>query len=232
MLSLRTLRLSGEEQLRAVRSSTSSEHKTKELSPVTGPDFEDLSSRGNGWDHCFCIHFQRACSIPKSQWLQTRAERAERNRPEKKTLVDEGRAHGMLVYANGEAVGWCQYGLAGELPRFDSNQNYRKLALEKHAGNLWRISYFVVDRRYRRRGIATVALKAALDSIKKKGGGLVEAYPVKDWKELRPVEIRRRGHPPSFGNVPTHGTVSMFAKQGFKRVGPYGPLNIVMRRTI
>ena len=207
-------------------------YQIKELSSATWPDFEDLFSRGNGWDHCFCIHFQRPCCLPKNEWLRTRAQRAKRNRREKNTRVDEGRAHGILVYSDSEPVGWCQYGLAEELPRFDRNRSYRKLALEKQSGDLWRITCFVVDHRYRRRGIASLALKAALDSIKEKGGGLVEAYPVRDWKDLRPAEIRRRGHAPSFGNVSTHGTVSMFAKQGFKRLGPFGPTNILMRRVI
>lgn len=207
-------------------------YQTKELSSATWHDFENLFSRGNGWDHCFCIHFQRPSSLPKSEWLPTRVERAERNCREKKTLVDEGRAHGILVYADGGPVGWCQYGRAAELPRIDSSRNYRTRAPKEGREDLWRITCFVVDRRYRRRGIASLALKAALDSIKMQGGGLVEAYPVKDWKELRPAEVRRRGHAPSFGNVSTHGTVSMFAKQGFKRIGPFGPINVLMRRQV
>jgi GNAT superfamily N-acetyltransferase len=206
-------------------------YETKELSPVTWPDFEKLFSQGNGWDHCFCIHFQRPCGLPKNEWLHTRAERAKRNRRQKKALVDQSSAHGILVYADEGPVGWCQYGLAEELPRIDGSRNYHNLALPAASHKLWRITCFVVDRRYRRRGIATLALKAALESIKKQGGGVVEGYPVLDWKQLRPLEIRRRGRAPSFGNVSMHGTVSMFAKQGFKRIAPFGPINVVMRRT-
>ena len=75
-------------------------------------------------------------------------------------------------------------------------------------------------------------MQAALASIKKKGGGLVEAYPILNWDELRRCEIRRRGHAPSFGNVSTCGTVSMFAKQGFKIIAPLGPINVLMRRNV
>jgi RimJ/RimL family protein N-acetyltransferase len=35
-----------------------------------------------------------------------------------------------------------------------------------------------VDRDHQGQGVAQVALRAALDSIGKKGGGIVEAYPV------------------------------------------------------
>lgn len=79
---------------------------------------------------------------------------------------------------------------------------------------------FVVDRQYRRRGIAGVALEAALEAIRSKGGGLVEAYPVARW---------RAG---TFGNSSTYGTVSMFQKRGFKVVAPFGSANVLMRRTI
>lgn len=207
-------------------------YETKELSESTWSDFEKLFSRGNGWDHCFCIHFQRPCGLPKTEWLRTRTERAKRNRRHKKSLVGEGRSHGILVYVNGQPVGCCQYGLAEELPRIDASHNYRNLGLAAASHKLWRITCFVVDRRHRQKGIATAALKTALESIKKQGGGIVEAYPVLDWKKLRPAEIRRRGHAPSFGNVSTHGTVSMFAKQGFKRIAAFGPINVVMRRAI
>jgi ribosomal protein S18 acetylase RimI-like enzyme len=155
-----------------------------------------------------------------------------RNRREKRDLVAHGRAHGILVYANDEPVGWCQYGPRQELPRIDSSRNYRALALEHGPINLWRITCFVVDRKHRRRGVASLALQAALESIKKKGGGLVEAYPLINWDRFCRSEIRRRGHAPSFGNMSTHGTVSMFEKQGFEMVAPFGNSNVLMRRTV
>ena len=91
-------------------------YTTEELTKETWPDFERLFSQGNGWDFCWCMHFQRLRALPRNQW-RTRAERGARNRKQKKELVDEGHAHGILVYANGEPVGWCQYGRSEELPR-------------------------------------------------------------------------------------------------------------------
>jgi len=156
--------------------------------------------------------------------LQTRAAKSVRNRREKKNLVEEGLAHGILVYAHGEPVGWCQYGPREELPRIDNYRKYRELAPERGAERLWRITCFVVDKKVRRRGIARAALRAALGGIREKGGGLVEAYPIIRWK------------PGTFGNVSTHGTVSMFEKEGFTIVAPFGgtkfQTNVLMRRTI
>jgi hypothetical protein len=49
---------------------------------------------------------------------QSRESREEP--PQKKEFVDSGRSHGILVSANGEPVGWCQYGPKEELPRIDN----------------------------------------------------------------------------------------------------------------
>lgn len=195
-------------------------YTTKELSKKTWPDFEKLFSQGNGWDSCRCMHFHRPRGLPKEKWLPTRAARGVRNREEKRVLVEEGRSHGILVYEDGEPVGWCQYGLQQELPRIDNSRNYPGPPPEKSGRRLWRITCFVVHKKYRRRGIASVALKAVLESIRKKGGGVVEAFPLAEPKTS------------TFGNMSTHGTVSMFEKEKFKTVGTFGTTNVVMRRTV
>jgi GNAT superfamily N-acetyltransferase len=199
-------------------------YTTKELSTKTWRDFQELFSRGNGWDFCQCMHFQRWCSLPKSEWLPTRTERGVRNRRQKKKLVERGCAHGILVYADRKPVGWCQYGPAKELPRIDNSRKYRKLALEAGAEKLWRITCFAVLKNHRKHGVASAALNAALEAIQKKGGGLVEAYPITRW------ETR------AFGNESTHGTFSMFKKAGFKVVAPFGSTrfssHVLVRRIV
>jgi GNAT superfamily N-acetyltransferase len=139
-------------------------------------------------------------------------------------LVERGRTHGILVYAGGQPVGWCQYGSSSEFPRIDESRSYRALAPARGEETLWRITCFVVDKRYRRRGIARVALKAALEAIRKKGGGLVEGYPITYFR------------PGTFGNSSTHGTATMFAREGFTTVAPFAKTihrtNVLMRQTV
>ena len=197
-------------------------YTTKELTKKTWADFERLFSRGNGWDFCWCMHFHRSRIWPSSDKLH-RAERNVRNRRDKRALVETGRTHGILVYADDEAIGWCQYGPREELPRIDESRDYREFDRD-NSTKLWRITCFVVDKRYRRRGLATVALKAALNAIRKKGGGTVEAYPITQW---------RIG---TFGNQSTNGTATMFEKVGFKTVAPFGRTvhrtNVLMRANL
>ena len=86
---------------------------------------------------------------------------------------------------------------------------------------MWRITCFVVDQKYRRRGVASAGLKAAVDAIRKKGGGTVEAYPVSKTDQG--------------SNYIYSGTVSMFEKAGFKTVAPLATgrtATVVMRKMV
>jgi len=200
-------------------------YSAKELSKKTWPDFERLFLKtgvGDGW-WCWCTyHHQLSHSSAENRQLRTRAAISVRNRREKRTLVVKGQAHGILLYVNGEPIGWCQYGLKDELPRINNRPKYRRLNLEDVPdGKLWRITCFVVDENHRRRGVASGALEAALDAIRRKGGGLVEAYPVSKSDQG--------------SNYLYSGTVTMFEKAGFKVVAPLGggrTSTVVMRRTI
>jgi len=194
------------------------EHSTKELATATLADFERLFEKrpAPGAYICWCLYHHRDLSQAVRKRPISRVEEAKMNRRQQRALVENGRSHGILVYSKGEPVGWCQYGSKEELPRIDRSPSYRGLASEGDAKRVWRITCFVVDRDYRKHGVASAALKAALDAIRNKGGGLVEAYPIVRWGAYREYL----------------GTVSMFKKQGFKIVAPFGESNVVMRRTI
>jgi hypothetical protein len=155
-------------------------YSTKELSSSTWPDFERLFTQGNGWDHCWCMAFQ--CDRSRSRERQgIRAEQGVGNREDKRRLVDEEGAHGVLVYAHEEPVGWCQYGPAQELLSVDRRNASRRMAEDGSGNRLWRITCFVTSKKHRRKGVAGIALRAALAAIREKGGGLVEGYPVAHW---------------------------------------------------
>lgn len=193
-------------------------YTTRELSKKTWPDFERLfeTHPAPGAYPCWCMHNHRPGPSPASKRLHSGIKRTVRNRQQKRELVENGCSHGILVYAKGEPVGWCQYGPREELPRIDNNPRYRKLAPEGAVNRLWRITCFVVDKKYRKRGVASVALKASLAAIRNKGGGIVEAYPIIRWG--------------AYGEY--RGTVSMFQREGFEIVAPFGESNVVMRRTV
>ena len=188
-------------------------YTTRELSRRTLADFELLAEKQGG---CWCIYYQR----PRPVGRGSADARKARNRRDKRALVREGHSHGILVYEGKAPVGWCQYGPADELPRIDAGRNYRKIGRPVGGLPLWRITCFFVDRAHRGKGISKVALSAALESIKRQGGGLVEAYPVASQRMAAVPEWR------------WFGTPGMFRKEGFRRVGPLGTSGVLMRKVI
>ena len=71
-------------------------------------------------------------------------------------------------------MAWAQYGPPEELPNIHHRQEY-EAGLGRPPD--YRITCIFVDRRYRRHGVAALALRGALDLIAKAGGGVVEGYP-------------------------------------------------------
>jgi GNAT superfamily N-acetyltransferase len=187
---------------------------TRELSRDTLRDFEALAAKQGS---CWCMHYQRPKPVTRRSATDT--YRAI-NRRDKARLVREDRSHAILVYEGWTPVGWCQYGPREELPRIDAGRGYRKVGPPAGDAKLWRITCFFVDRAYRGKGVATFALKAALESIRRQGGGIVEAFPVVSKKMAAVPEWR------------WFGTPSMFQKVGFRIVAPLGTSGVLMRKTI
>jgi GNAT superfamily N-acetyltransferase len=189
-------------------------YSVRELSVRTLPDFETLAIKQGG---CWCIFYQRANPLRRGT---TSAEWKRRNRLDKRALVRSGRSHAILVYEGRTPVGWCQYGGQEELPRIDARRTYRNVAPPVGVKKLWRITCFFVDPKYRGRGVAKFALHAALESIRKRGGGVVEAYPVSSPRMAAVPEWR------------WFGTPGMFRQEGFRTVAPLGTSGLLVRKIV
>ena len=159
--------------------------------------------------------YQRGTRLSRTRF-PTRKDQQRQNHREKKKLVGQGQSHGILVYADGDPVGWCQYGHRDEIPLAEARTSRRWLRNIADSPADWRITCFVVDKRYPGRGVAATALRAALDAIESKGGGVVEAYPF--------IEAT-----PSWAHA---GSISMFEHEGFTHAGRFDKNHIIMRRTL
>jgi ribosomal protein S18 acetylase RimI-like enzyme len=195
-----------------VKGSGASTFATRELTRETWADFERLFAPGRGWSFCACMLYQRGCHLD-GQKFPDRASQLVQNQADKRALVDSGRAHGILVYEANEPIGWCQFGPAEELPLPGAARLDRRMPV-LGAGVRWRITCFVTANRQRQRGVASTALRAALEAIRKRGGGLVEAYPT-----LTP-------HNPNWAHA---GTVSLFEREGFTIVDRPSKKYVVMQ---
>ena len=182
----------------------------KPLDENTWPDFARLVEKNNGvWGGCWCMAFHEEGV--------GRTKSASQNRSEKECRVREGRAHAALVYDGSTAVGWCQFGPTDELPRIKHKRNYLAGLTELPD---WRITCFFVDRDYRGRGIAAIALEGALHEIARLGGGTIESYP----EDVQDRSVS--------GSFLYNGTVSIFERQGFQRTRRLGKNHWVVTKVI
>ena len=134
------------------------------LDESTWSAFAALVERNNGiFGGCWCMGFH-----PQIR------EGDEPNRVYKERMVREGVAHAALVFDDGDAVAWAEYGTPDELPNIHHRKQYSEGVVTPPD---YRITCIYVDKRHRRAGLAAVALRGALDLIAKAGGGRVEGYP-------------------------------------------------------
>ncbi len=144
-----------------------STYTVKPLDEATWDAFAALVERNNGvFGGCWCMGFH-----PEGVGKETTAEL---NRKRKLERVQAGTAHAALVFDGDDCVGWCQFGVPGEVPRIKSRAAYEKGVTTLPA---WRIACCYVGKGHRRQGVATAALAGAIDLIATLGGGTVEGYP-------------------------------------------------------
>jgi GNAT superfamily N-acetyltransferase len=189
------------------------EFQTRELVPSRWKDFETLFRKYQGVQAgCWCMFYHR--EGPTGPLNST--ARQEANRVDHRALLLKGHAHGILVYRNGHAVGWCQFGRREDLPRIERGRKYKAIASRLGLAPRWRVTCFFVDRPYRRSGVAQVALHAALGAMQRRGGGVVEAYPATHGKAV----------------ANWFGTLSMFEREGFRVVRQFGRSNVLVRKDL
>ena len=159
------------------------------------------------WNGCWCTWFHPA-------WAEKGQSHAG-NRAYKERLVGAGKAHAALVFHYDIAVAWCECGSPEELPSICHLKEYTA-GLERLPD--YRVTCFFVDKGYRRRGVAAVALHGALDLISQAGGGVVEAYPRTSGQETSASSVTTEPQP--------------FEQAGFEYQRPKGKNHCVMRLTV
>ena len=177
------------------------------LTPALWPALEDLFGTGGASNGCWCMYWRLGPVYHKRP--------REQNRIALRRIVKQGPPPGLLAFDGEPAVGWCQL-----TPRQDLAWLNRKRALEPvDALPVWSISCFYVRRGYRRQGIMSALIVAALKAAKSAKAPALEAYP---------VDIAR---PDSSSNVFT-GTASSYRRAGFKTVARRLPSRPIMRHDL
>jgi hypothetical protein len=168
-------------------------YRTRELSTRTFADFEAFFGQVHG---CACtVYFFGRHLAPVATTGEQRAadvdsgsDRSRGHFPQRdlararelaavSRLVDRGQAHGILVYAGDDPVGWCHFGRAEELP-VPSEESVAETTYAREPSTDWVVTCFTTRMDHRRQGVATTALAAAVAAIKNHGGGWIEGVPM------------------------------------------------------
>jgi GNAT superfamily N-acetyltransferase len=113
---------------------------------------------------------------------------------------------------------WDAFASPDELPNIHHRKEYEATRSDEPPD--YRITCIFVDRDYRRRGVAGVALPGALDLIAKAGGGVVEGYP----QDTQGKKVSAK--------FLYNTTRSLYEQTGFSYDRPKGKNHCVMRRTL
>jgi GNAT superfamily N-acetyltransferase len=157
-------------------------------------DFELLFGENGACGGCWCMYW-------KLRGKAFSENTGDGNRQMQKSIVDAKTVPGLLAYSEGYPVGWIA---------IEPRRAYPKLAHSRALApvddqEVWSITCFFIEKKHRHKGIAVELLKAAVEHVKKRGGKIVEGYPV-DSKTNQPDPF-----------VFT-GTATIFIKAGFKEV--------------
>jgi GNAT superfamily N-acetyltransferase len=139
-----------------------------------------------------------------------RKQTREKNKAAFREVVTQGPPPGVIAFDGTIPIGWCQLTPRDALPWLDRAWRLRRV----DDIPVWSISCLYVRKGYRRRGVTSALIRAALKIAKAAGAPALEAYPVD--ADLTP-------------SASGTGYVSTFARVGFKVVAHHTPPRPTMR---
>jgi len=162
---------------------------------------------------CWCQYFK----LPNKEWNSAGRKELESMLREQSSGSDPG--PGLIAYADKEPVGWCAVEPRWRTPRILSSKIPQAGRQEPDDDpTVWAIACVVVRVGFRRLGIGAELVSAAVDLARDAGARVVEGYPV-DTSVATKVSSAAL----------YHGTVSMFAAEGFEIAARPTPQRVVMR---
>lgn len=155
------------------------------LTPERWPDIEQLFGDKGACAGCWCQYWRQR----GPEW---KARLPASNRLAFKGQVEQGPPPGLIGYADGHAVAWCQIGPRDRYARILAAPS--KQAIDSRP--TWLLTCFFVARAQRGRGWMRRLVEAALAFAKAEGAECVEAWPVAGGKAVA-APFAYVGHAPT-----------------------------------
>ena len=168
-------------------------------------DFELLFGKNGACGGCWCMYWK----LRGKDFSENTGSTA---RQMQKAVVDSKTVPGLLAYADGYPVGWIAVEPRSAYPKLAHSRTLKPVDDQE----VWSITCFFVEKKYRRKGITVELLKAATEYVKSCGGKIVEGYPVD----------AQNDQPDPFIYT---GTASAFKQAGFNEVARHSPARPIFR---
>lgn len=136
------------------------------LTPGLLPALEDLFGDHGPASRCWCMYWRTGSDYHKKPPEENKAAFFE--------LVKRGPPPGLLAFNGDLAVGWCQLTPRDALPWLDRTWRLKRL----DEAPVWSLSCFYVRKGYRKQGVTSALITAALDAARRAGAPALEAYPL------------------------------------------------------
>lgn len=187
-----------------------------DVRPLTAERFDDfvhVIGRG-GIGGCWCMYWTRPTTAEFGAGAKGGSTAA--NRTAFAALVESGPPPGLLAYDGGEAVGWCRVMRRADLPGLTRSRNFKT---DLPIDDVWSLACFVVRRTHRGKGLTEVLTRAAIELVRGRGGGILEAYPAETAQTRSPASVYL-------------GLASTFERLGFEVVQRTAPDRPMMRLAV
>jgi len=181
----------------------------EELRPDLWPAIERLFGPNGACGGCWCMWWR---AESRKNWNEFKGAHTKETF---KNLIQKGKAHGMLAFAEDEPVGWCSFGPRQDFPGLKEIRAYKR----SDTSDVWSITCFFIHRKWRGKGLARGLLRAAIEAMQRHGVKIVEGYPMTTTKDGR-----RLG-----ANLVWTGPIKIFEELDFKTVQSTNPLKPLVR---
>ena len=169
-------------------------------------DFEQLFGNNGACGGCWCMAWRLKA-------FEFENQKGDKNKKAMRKIINRNEIPGILAYYENEPIGWCAFAPREKYIRLN---NSRVLAPIDDK-NVWSITCFYINKKFRKIGISTELLKAVIKYCKKNKVKILEAYPQEPYSDNIPAAFAWTGIP------------SAFEKAGFKVVERRSPKRPIMR---
>lgn len=179
--------------------------RIRPLTPDLWPALEDLFGSKGACNGCWCMYWRIGAAYRKAQ--------GDKNKAAFKKIVKDGPPPGLIAFDGDRAVGWCQLTPRDKLPWLDRAWRLKRV----DDLPVWSLSCFYIRIGYRRKGVTSALIAAALKAAKRSKAPALEAYP---------LDAARTPSASSTGYATT------FARAGFKTIACHTAPRPIMRHDL